>query len=121
MRSDVVKAPRVTFVIATYRRVDALRSTLQALLLQTHADWTALVIGDRCGEETAEAIRSFREPRIRYYNLPRRVGEQSGPNSAGLHLAEGDFISFLNHDDLLLGDHLVDALHRLAADNADFY
>ena len=109
----------VTFVIATHRRVDALRCTLRALLLQTHPDWTALVIGDHCGEETAETIRALGEPRIRYYNLPQRFGEQSGPNTAGLHLAEGQFVSFLNHDDLLLADHLVDALDRLA--RADFH
>ena len=114
-------APHVTFVIATHRRVDALRCTLRALVLQGHPDWTALVIGDRCGDETAEAIRAFHEPRIRYYNLPQRFGEQSGPNSAGLHLAEGDFVSFLNHDDLLLADHLVCALDRLAACNGDVY
>ena len=114
-------ARHVTFVIATHRRVDALRCTLRALLLQAHSDWTALVIGDHCGEETAETIRTLREPRIRYYNLPQRFGEQSGPNTAGLHLAEGDFVSFLNHDDLLLADHLVYALDRLAAHDADFY
>ena len=116
-----MKAPHVTFVIATYRRVDALRCTLRTLLLQSHSDWTALVIGDRCGEETAEAIRTFHEPRIRYYNLPQRFGEQSGPNTAGLHLAEGGVVSFLNHDDLLLADHLTCALDRLTAHDADFY
>lgn len=116
-----MRRPHVTFVIATYRRADALRCTLRSLLLQAHSDWTALVIGDCCGDETAEAVRSLGEPRIRYYNLPRRCGEQSGPNTAGLHVAEGDFVSFLNHDDLLLGDHLVLALGDLAARNANFY
>jgi Glycosyl transferase family 2 len=111
----------VTFVIATYRRADALRCTLRSLLLQAHANWTALVIGDCCTEETAEAVRSLREPRIRHYNLPRRCGEQSGPNTAGLHLAEGDFVSFLNQDDLLLGDHLVRAIGELDTRGADFY
>lgn len=114
-------APQVSLVIATHRRVDALSCTLRALLLQTHADWTALVIGDRCGEETAEAIRTLREPRIRYYNLPQRFGEQSGPNTAGLHLVEGDFVAFLNHDDLPLPDHLAHALDRLCAHDADFF
>lgn len=116
-----MRRPHVTFVIATYKRVDALRCTLRSLLLQTHTDWTALVIGDCCGDETAGAVRSLGEARIRYYNLPRRCGEQSGPNTAGLHLAEGDFVSFLNHDDLLLGDHLVVALGELLARNTDFY
>ena len=116
-----MRAPNVTFVIATYRRVDALRCTLRSLLLQAHTDWTALVIGDRCGDETGEMLRSLRDPRIRYYNLPRRFGEQSGPNTAGLHLAEGDFVSFLNHDDLLLRDHLVRALDQLVSGAADFH
>lgn len=110
--------PRVTFVVATYRRTEALRSTIRSVLLQTHGDWTALVVGDRCGDETEGALRPFRDPRIRYYNLPERFGEQSGPNSAGLHLASGDFVAFLNHDDLLLQDHLAHLLERLA--DADF-
>lgn len=114
-------SPNVTFVIATYKRVEALKSTLLSLVLQEHQDWTALVVGDCCGEETAEVIRSLGEPRIRYYNFPKRFGEQSGPNSFGLHIATGDFLSFLNHDDLLLQDHLVYALERIKAENADFF
>jgi hypothetical protein len=109
---------RATFVIATYRRVEALRSTVRSLLCQTDGDWTAVVVGDGCGDETAGALRAFRDPRIRYYNLPERFGEQSGPNSAGLHLATGDFVAFLNHDDLLLQDHLEHVTERLA--DADF-
>jgi len=111
----------VTFVIATYKRVEALKCTLQSLILQKHQDWTALVIGDCCGDETADMIRSLGESRIKYYNLPKRFGEQSGPNSFGLHLAMGDFISFLNHDDLLLSDHLDYALDQIAARDADFH
>lgn len=112
--------PHVTFVIATYRRTEALRSTVRSVLRQTHGDWTALVVGDRCGDETEGALRKFKDPRIRYYNLPERFGEQSGPNSAGLHLASGDFVAFLNHDDLLLQDHLTHTLERIAAETADF-
>lgn len=113
--------PHVTFIVATYRRPDALRCTLRALVQQAHADWDALVIGDRCGPETEEAIRAIADPRVAYYNLPHRFGEQSGPNSAGLRLAEGDFVCFLNHDDLLLKDHLVRGLDRLDRSGADLY
>lgn len=114
-------APRVTFIVATYRRPDALRCTLATLVMQTHPHWDALVIGDRCGPETEAAIRSVRDPRIAYYNLPSRFGEQSGPNSAGLRLATGDFVGFLNQDDLLLKDHLARALERLEARRGDLY
>lgn len=116
-----MRSHHVTFVIATYKRVDALECTLQSILLQDHQDWTALVVGDCCGDETRDMIRSFDETRIRYYNLPQRFGEQSGPNSVGLSLATGDFVTFLNHDDLLLRDHLAYSLDRMTADGADFF
>ncbi len=116
-----MQAQHVTFVIATYKRVEALKCTLQSIQLQDLEDWTALVIGDCCGDETYETIRSFGEPRFRYYNLPERFGEQSGPNSVGLALATGDFISFLNHDDLLLRDHLAYSLDQMKVQRADFF
>lgn len=119
--SGRVRAPDVTFVIATYRRADALRCTLRSLVLQQHPDWLALVIGDACGEETEAAVRAVGDPRIRYYNLPTRFGEQSGPNSFGLHLAASPWLAFLNHDDLLLADHLSRALPGAAVHGADVY
>lgn len=114
-------APAATFVIATYRRVQALRCTLRSLQLQRRAEWEAVIVGDCCGPETAETVRAFAEPRFRYYNFPGRFGEQSGPNSFGLHLARGAAVAFLNHDDLLLPDHLERGLAALDAGGADFW
>ena len=116
-----MQTPRVTFIIATYRRVDALHSTLRSLQLQTCQQWEAIVVGDCCGPETGAMLHTLADDRIRYYNFPERFGEQSGPNSFGLHLATGDFVCFLNHDDLLLADHLDYALGQIAAAGADFY
>lgn len=108
-------------MIATHKRIDALRCTLQSVVLQRHHDWTALVIGDQCGPETGTMIRALGDPRIRYYNLPVRCGEQSGPNSFGLSLASGSYVSFLNHDDLLLRDHLTHGIERIASTGSDFF
>lgn len=111
----------VSFVIATYGRPDALQATLTALVQQQHAQWEAIVVGDCCDDETEAAIRSLQDPRISYYNLPERFGEQSGPNSFGLQLARGEFVCFLNHDDLLLPDHLAYTLSEMERRGADFF
>lgn len=119
MAIDKQKKPRVSFVIATYRRVDALRSTLRALQLQKFQAWEAIIVGDCCDAETGEMVAALADPRLRYYNLTQRFGEQSGPNSFGLALARGPVVCFLNHDDILLRDHLQHALPLLRRSRAD--
>lgn len=110
----------IDIVIATYDRPDVLTRTIRSVRWQTRTDWRLTIVGDRCDGRTARAVARFRDPRIRYVNLPERSGEQSIPNSVGLALADAPFVALLNHDDLWLPDHLDTALGRLAG-GADFY
>lgn len=114
--------PPVTIALATYGRPDALACAVRSVLLQTFADWQLLVIGDACGQDTADAMAPFlRDPRVHYLNLPMRCGEQALPNSAAMAVARGEFVAFLNHDDLWLPDHLETALRVLRDSRADFF
>lgn len=114
---NAVTTPLATFIIATYRRPETLDATLRALRLQHDGDFEAVVVGDCCDDRTEAVIRAIDDPRVRYYNLPSRYGEQGGPNSVGLAVAHGDLVTFLNHDDLLLPDHLAQV--RVAFDRSD--
>lgn len=100
-----MERPTISYVIATYGRPEVLHATLRALRLQTVGTWEAVVVGDCCDDRTLAVIRQLDDPRIRYYNLPARYGEQGGPNSVGVTVANADWVAFLNHDDLLLPDH----------------
>lgn len=113
--------PAVTIVLATYGRPDTLRFAIQSVLLQTWPHWRLLVIGDHCDAETEAAVNAFSDPRIRFVNLPTRAGEQSGPNSVGMALAQTRYLAFLNHDDLWLKDHLEYGLTALERSGADFH
>lgn len=108
----------VTVIIATYNRPDTLTTALLSLQRQIFGDWQALVLGDCCGPETGAAVSAIGDARIRYINLSQRSGEQSGPNSVGLRLAETPLIAFLNHDDIWLPDHLERAVAALNTDAA---
>lgn len=110
---------QASFVIATYGRPEVLAATLGALVLQRQPDWEAIVVGDCCDDRTETVVRDLDDPRVRYYNLPRRYGEQGGPNSVGLAVARGDLVTFLNHDDLLLPDHLDTVLAEFARGHVD--
>jgi len=76
-------------------------------------------VGDACTDDTAEMIREIGDPRVRFVNLPQGAGDQSGPNNEGVKLSRGQFLAFLNHDDLWFPDHLEAAVRGLNKTGAD--
>lgn len=96
----------VSIVTATYNRSNVLRWTVKSVLAQTFEDWEMLVIADASTDDTEAVVASFGDPRISFVNLAQNVGDQSGPNNEGVRRARGEYIAFLNHDDLWFPDHL---------------
>jgi glycosyltransferase involved in cell wall biosynthesis len=101
------EGPRVSVILATYNWASVLRYAIRSVLWQTFAHWELLVVGDGCTDDTAEVVGSFKDPRIRWHNLPENTGNQSGPNNAGLRMAAGKYVAYLHQDDLWLPDHLA--------------
>lgn len=110
--------PLVSVVIATYNRADILPYAIRSVMLNEGIALEIIVVGDGCTDETAEAVARIGDNRIRYFNLPQNWGEQSVPSNEGISHARGEFVAFLNHDDLFLPWHLSDllAVHRDGAD-----
>ena len=116
-----MSSPAVSIVVATYNRSQVLRYAIGSVLASTLPDWELIVVGDHCTDDTADVVGTFAEAdeRIRFENLPQRVGHQSGPNNRGVALARGRYVAFLNHDDLYLPDHLATCAAELDRGEAD--
>jgi hypothetical protein len=116
-----MSCPAISVVIATYNRSRALAHAIESVLGQTFTDWELIVVGDACTDDTAEVVARYVEadPRVRFVNLERNWGEQSGPNNIGRSLARAPLIAYLSHDDLWLPHHLKACSEALAATGAD--
>lgn len=112
--------PRVTVIIATFNRARLLAHAVESVRRQSIDDWELLVIGDACTDESAAVVAAAADPRVQFVNLPDNAGEQSVPNNEGLRRARGQYVAFLNHDDLFFPDHLETALAHLERERADF-
>ena len=102
--------PLVSIITATWNRANVLRFTIECVLRSTVTDWELIVVGDACTDDTEAVVRSFDDPRIRFVNLPVNSGEQAAPNNEGVRLARGEYLAFVNHDDLWTPDHLATGL-----------
>jgi len=98
--------PRVTVVLPTYNWATVLPFSIGSVLDQTFGDFELLVVGDCCTDESEAVVGAVRDERVRWINLPARVGHQAGPNNEGLRQARGEIVAYLGHDDLWLPRHL---------------
>jgi glycosyltransferase involved in cell wall biosynthesis len=105
-------SPFFSVVIATYRRGEHIRPTIESALRQSFADLEVIVVGDGCTDATENVVRSIGSERIRWLNLPENGGSQSFPNNAGIEIAAGRWIAYLGHDDIWSSKHLQ-ALHQV--------
>jgi glycosyltransferase involved in cell wall biosynthesis len=92
--------PRVSVIIPTYNRRAYLQEAIDSVLAQTYTDYEVIVIDDGSTDGTGEALRARYGERI-YYEWQENQGESVARNR-GIALAQGEYIAFLDSDDLWL-------------------
>ena len=106
-------APFFTVVIPTYNRAGFIGATLDSVLGQTFADLEILVVDDGSQDDTAKVVGRFTDPRVHY--LPKENGERGVARNYGLARAQGEYVLFLDSDDLFHPTHLA-TLHTKIAE-----
>lgn len=117
--------PQVSVIIPVYKVEKYLAACLDSVLNQTFTDWEAICVNDgspdRCGEILAQFVQ--KDPRIKV--VTQKNQGVSVARNEGLKNSKGDFICFLDSDDLLHPDFLKILLeniqkHHIKVIGADF-
>jgi glycosyltransferase involved in cell wall biosynthesis len=107
--------PAVSIIVPTFNRLKFLRATLACVFEQTFQDWELLIADDGSGAETKTYLQSIHDPpRVRVLWLSHS-GKPAVARNAALREARGEYIAFLDSDDLWLPQKLqrqLDALRR---------
>lgn len=96
-----------------------LEPMVASVLAQTYAGWELVLVNACTNANRSQAIegQASRDPRIHVISLGGNLGI-AGNTNAGLDVAEGDFIGFLDHDDCLAPFALNEVAAAIAADPA---
>ncbi len=109
--------PLVSIVIRTYRgRAPILRQAIASALQQTYPAIEVVVVEDG-GDEMRAIVEAFASPpgrSIVYRSLPK-LGRSAAGNE-GLRTARGEYVNFLDDDDLLYLDHVETLIAALRTD-----
>lgn len=88
----------VSIVIPCFNRAEIVGDTIDSVLAQTYGNFEAIIVDDGSTDNTREIISRYDDPRLRYvYKLN---GGLSSARNCGLELARGEFIAFLDSDDV---------------------
>lgn len=94
--------PIVTIVVPAHDRAALLPDTLDSVARQTCEDWECLVVDDHSRDATVEVAQAYaaRDGRFRVLQLPASRHGANAARNAGLEQACGNYVTFLDSDDL---------------------
>ena len=97
-------APFFSIVVPTYNRADLILATVDSVLAQDFTAWELLIVDDGSTDDTAAVVAARPDPRLHY--LLKANAERGAARNYGLARARGEYVLFLDSDDLLHFNHL---------------
>ncbi|WP_164108913.1 MULTISPECIES: glycosyltransferase family 2 protein [Sphingobacterium] len=99
-------SPKVSIIIPCYNQDQFLNETLKSVADQTYRNWECLIIDDGSSDDSASIANRWGKLDKRFKVLQKVNGGLSSARNYGLTQAQGDYIQFLDGDDLLYEDKL---------------
>jgi glycosyltransferase involved in cell wall biosynthesis len=90
---------KVSVIIPAFNAAAYIRKSVESVLAQTYQNFEVIVIDDGSTDGTAEIVKSFVDKRIKYFYQENKG--LSGARNAGFGLSSGEYLIFLDSDDLL--------------------
>lgn len=93
--------PLVSICIPSYNSGEFVKQTLETILAQTYQNIEIIVVDDVSKDNTAEIVRSFNSPKIKFSINEKNLGVVDNWNRS-IELASGEYIKIMGADDLLV-------------------
>lgn len=113
---ESVSGPLMSIVTPAYKTPPSfLREMIDSICAQQYDNWELVLVNASPEDEgMREVLSSYDDERIKVVELPRNEGI-AGNTNAGIAAARGEYVSFLDHDDLLEPDALLRYVNAIEA------
>ncbi|MEC4819459.1 MAG: glycosyltransferase [Scytonema sp. PMC 1069.18] len=109
--------PKISIIIPVYNGAKTIRETIESVLKQTFSDFDLIIINSESTDSTLEIVNQIHDPRIKVFSYPK--ANVAVNRNRGINHACGEFISFLDADDLWTPDKLASQYKALEENPAD--
>ena len=94
-------APKISIIIPMYNVEKYLRRCLDSVKNQTFTDWQAILVDDGSPDKSGEIAESYAAADSRFIVVHKENGGLSDARNAGMPMATGEYIMFLDSDDFI--------------------
>ena len=105
-------SPRVSIIIPTYNRSKLLRVALKSALAQTYPNIEIIVVDDGSTDDTAAVVAQY-AGRVTY--LKQANQDVAAARNTGIRAASGEYLTFLDDDDLIMPTKIARQVQVLAS------
>jgi glycosyltransferase involved in cell wall biosynthesis len=92
----------VSIIVPCYNQGEYLRDSLNSILDQSYQRWECIIVNDGSTDNTENIVLKWLKKDSRFKYLKKKNGGLSSARNAGLKIAMGDYIQFLDSDDIIL-------------------
>ena len=89
--------PKVSVIIPTYQRSHLVGQAIESVLAQTYCDYEIIVVNDGSTDNTGEILAQYGDRIVAIHQENRGL---PAARHAGIRVAQGQYIAFLDDDDL---------------------
>lgn len=111
--------PFFTIVIPTYNRAKFIVNTINSILQQDYKNFEVIVVDDGSTDNTGLLVENIGDERVRYFK--QKNGERGAARNKGVELSKGEYINFIDSDDLVYPNHLTTAHQFIIEKNPEVF
>lgn len=117
-----MNSPLVSVITAAYNVSGYIAEAIISVKKQTYENWEMLIVDDNSTDDTFDIAQRFssEDKRIRVFKLESHSGLPAAPRNFGIKNSRGEYIAFLDADDIWLPEKLEKQVKVLEEDRDAF-
>jgi glycosyltransferase involved in cell wall biosynthesis len=100
-----------SIVIPTYNRADFIVKAIESIVNQTYQNFEIIIVDDGSTDNTEDIVKNVVNNKLKYFKIPN--SERGFARNCGTKKSVGDYVTFLDSDDVLLPNYFSNAIETI--------
>ncbi len=107
----------ISVIIAVYNSEKYLEECLNSILEQTYKDYEVILVDDGSTDSSGKICDRYSEEHDNFHVIHKANGKQASARNAGIEIAKGDYLTFIDSDDRVDSDMFEGMLEAINSDS----